>query len=189
MDLSGSNNNKQKNDHSFFNKWSPEIEAYGFTQVPNILLTCQGDLNLKHSELVALLQLMSFWFEHKSEVYPSIRRLARRSNKNYSTLQRNLKSLEKKGFIRRRHVMGSSDRYDLKPCAAILYKHQRSCSLCREIAQKREIAIVKVSSPSLTKTTNKEYPTKRLNKYTNNKHSKAASAFEIINSRYFGETV
>lgn len=176
-----------KNEYGFSNKWSRETEANGFTQVPNILLTCQGKLCLTHGELVTLLQLMSFWFEHRGTVYPSIRRLAKRSSKGYSTTQRNLKSLEDKGFIKRRHVFGSSNRYDLTPCATKLHEHQSTCTQCVKVAQKRGVSISKVSTPPYSKTTEKEYPLKRPNNNTNVDFSGVSSTASLVaEHRYRG---
>lgn len=174
--------------YGFSNKWSPETGANGFTQVPNILLTCQGSLHLTHGELVTLLQLMSFWFEHKSSVYPTIARLAKRSSKGYSTTQRNLKSLEDKGFIKRKHVFGSSNRYDLSPCAIRLHKHQGTCKQCLLSAQNRGVNISKRSRPPYSKTTEKEYLPKRPKNNTNKNFYGLSSLSElVVNHRYGGE--
>ena len=176
-----------KKQYGFSNKWSPETEANGFTQIPNILLTCQGSLGLTHGELVTLLQLMSFWFEHRSLVYPSIKRIAKRSSKGYSTTQRNLKSLEDKGFLKRRHVFGSSNRYDLATCAIRLHKHQSTCTQCVKGAQKRGVLISKVSTLPYSKTTEKEYQPKRPNNKTNVVFSGTSSMASLVSEhRYRG---
>lgn len=176
-------------EYGFSSKWSTETEACGFTQVPNILLTCQGSLRLKHGELVTLLQLMSFWFEHSSKVYPSISRLAKRSSKGYSTTQRHLKSLEEKGFINRKHVRGSSNRYDLVPCVIRLHEHQKTCTLCTKAVQKRGVHIVKVSKLPRSNTTNKEYPLKRLKNNTNSNFSGTSRLSDLLASHRYGGTL
>ena len=175
-----------KKEYGFSDKWSPETEANGYTQVPNILLTCQGSLRLSHGELVTLLQLLSFQFEHKSMVYPSIARLAKRSGKGYSTTQRNLKSLEDKGFIKRKHVFGSTNRYDLTPCAIRLHEHQSICTLCITSAQKRGVNILKVNRLPYSKTTKKEYHSKKLNNNTNRKNSGISALSELVAKHQYG---
>lgn len=172
-------------EYSFSEKWEPELGVYGFTMVPNTLLTCQGSLGLKHGELVALLQLISFWFKHSGEVYPSISRLARRSGKGYSTTQRYLKSLEAKGFIERKQVFNSSNRYNLGPCVVKLYKHQKICTACIEISQKRGQPVVKTRTTSYPKPTKQEDQEKRPRKKTNRNLSKAVPITDLIaNHRY-----
>jgi hypothetical protein len=139
---------------SFQRKWSPEIEAYGFLQVPNLLVTCQGHLGLSDGEFVVLMQLIKFWYHHGGEVYPSITTLSKYSNKGYSTTQRKLCSLERKGFIKRRRGLRVTNTYDLKYCAIKLYNHQKKCT---EITQKRGVTVSKVSSTDTSISINKEY--------------------------------
>lgn len=121
-------------DYGFAEKWSPEIEIYNFTQVPNLLLACQGHLKLTDGELVTLIHLLKFWFNHDSRVYPSITTLSKFSHKGYSTIQKRLRTLEQKGFIKRRRTYKTSNTYDLIPCVVRLYKHQ---NICKSLPPKR----------------------------------------------------
>ena len=167
------------NEYSFTGKWSPEIKAHGFTQVPNILLVCQGHLGLTDGETITLLQLLTFWYRKESPVYPSISRVTKRSRKGYTTTQRRLKSLEDKGFIERKRKRGTSTRYDLRPCATRLYLHQK---VCEEHSQKRDALSVKVTKAPTPKTTYKEYEAQRKRTYKNT----AQSFSEILHSQYGG---
>ena len=175
-------------EYGFSNKWSSETEASGFTQVPNILLTCQGQLGLTHAELVTLIQLISFWYEHGNKVYPSIARVAKRSHKGYSTTQRHLKSLEEKGFLKRRHVFGKSNVYDLKPCAVKLHGHQSTCELCIRSAHKRGLQILKVSRVPSSEMSKKEYLPKRQTNNTNEKFSGTSRLSDLLASHRYGGT-
>ncbi|MBH2007297.1 helix-turn-helix domain-containing protein [Candidatus Saccharibacteria bacterium] len=150
----------ESNKYGFSGKWSPEIEQYGFTQVPNLLLSCQGHLGLKDGELTTLLQLLTFWFEHDGKVYPSIVTLARYPSKGYSTIQKRLKSLEEKGFIKRHRKLGSSNTYNMKLCARQLYEHQK---VCKDLPRRRSVSKVKVKYRPASYTTSKQYEPKRLN--------------------------
>lgn len=151
-------------EYAFSEKWSPEVEQYSFTQIPNLLLGCQGHLKLRDGELLTLIHLLTFWFDHDGEVYPSIATLTRFSHKGYSTIQRRLRVLEEKGFVKRRHKFGMSNTYDLKPCVAKLYKHQ---AICHDLPHKRAPKKVKVRSLPSPLTSNKEYQLpRRLNKKT-----------------------
>lgn len=155
-------------EYSFSSKWSPEINEYGFTQVPNLLLVCQGHLGLTDGEVITLLQLLTFWYRKDTPVFPSINRVTRRSHKGYSTTQRRLKSLAEKGFIERERKKGTSTRYDLRPCVTKLYLHQK---VCKEISQKRDSLNVKVTKQPTSKATYKEYEALRKRKYKNNTQS------------------
>lgn len=145
---------KRKSEYNFEDKWSHEVAAFGFTQVPNLLLMCQGHLGLTDGETVTLMQLLTFWYKKENPVYPSISRVAKRSGKGYSTTQRRLNSLESKGFVERKRINGTSTRYDLRPCVVKLYKHQ---SVCKELSHKRESFGAETTHVPLSKTTYKEY--------------------------------
>lgn len=167
---------KSDDRYGFSKKWSPEIEQYGFTQTPNILLACEGHLGLKDGEVVVLLQLIMHWFRHNGQVYPSIASLAGYSNKGYSTVQKTLSSLEKKGFIKRRRRNGTSSIYDIKYCAIKLHEHQ---NVCPTPLHRRSKVKVKIEHSLASNTTNKEYEPKR----RNIKKTKAPLG-EIVKSQY-----
>lgn len=118
----------KKRDTTFASKWSYDIEQYGYTQVPNLLLVCQGHLEITDAELVTYIQLMKFWFSNGGNVFPSITTLTKFSNNNYSTVQRRLRILEEKGFIVRVHRYGTSNMFDLTPGIQKLDKHQEICT-------------------------------------------------------------
>lgn len=178
----------QKKEYGFSNKWSHDTEANGFTQIPNVLLTCQGGLGISHSELVTLIQLISYWYKPDGDVNPSIATIARRANNGYSTTHRHLKSLEDKGFIKRIHRYGTSNRYDLKPCAIMLHRHQRSCELCIKISHKRGVKISKVSKVPSSKPIKKEYQQRRLNKNTPVLFSRPMRASDLLTDYIIGKT-
>lgn len=114
--------------YDFSEKWSSEIAQYNFTQVPNLLLGCQGHLDLTDGELLTLIHLLTFWFSTKSRVFPSITTLTKFSHKGYSTIQKRLRILEEKGFVKRRYNFGTSNTFDLTPCVQKLRKHQKVCA-------------------------------------------------------------
>ncbi len=118
----------EQEQYAFANKWTQEIAEHNFTQVPNLLLSCQGHLKIKDGELLTLLHLLTFQFSSKSQIYPTITTLTKFSHKGYSTVQRRLRELEKKGFVNRRHRFGTSNYYDLTPCVEKLLYHTRTCA-------------------------------------------------------------
>jgi hypothetical protein len=113
--------------YRFEQKWSPEIAIYNHTQVPNLLLKCQGHLKITDGELVTLIHLISHWYRHDSDIYPSIERLTTFSHKGYSTIQKRLRVLEQKGYIKRRLRQGTTSTYDITPLIVGLYQHQLVC--------------------------------------------------------------
>jgi DNA-binding MarR family transcriptional regulator len=114
--------------YAFTSKWSSEIGQFNFTQVPNILLACQGHLNITDGELLTLIHLQSFRFRADSVVFPSISTLAKFSHKHFTTVQKRLRVLEEKGFIERKHIQGTSNRYNLEPCIRKLEAHVNVCT-------------------------------------------------------------
>lgn len=113
--------------YSFAKHWSPEIAEFNFTQVPNILLGCQGHLEITDGELLTLLHLLTFRFKPDSDIWPSITLLTRFSEKHFTTIQKRLRILEQKGFVKRIHIQGTSNRYDISPCIRKLNKHIKVC--------------------------------------------------------------
>lgn len=140
--------------YSFAEKWSAEIANYNFTQVPNLLLSCQGHLKLKDGELLTLIHLLTFWFIWDGEIYPTIMTLTKFSNKGYSTVQKRLRNLEEKGFIQRCPRLYTSNEYDLKPCVKKLQEH---LEICEKLPLKRGEYREKTVSPLPSLPINKEY--------------------------------
>lgn len=159
---------------SFVEKWSSEIAVYGFTQVPNLLIRCQGHLKISDNEFVTLTGLLSFWYEHDGQIYPSIETLASYSHKGYTTIQKRLASLETKGFIQRLYVYGKTNYYDVQPCIVKLYKHQK---VCPHPPKKREGYGSNVREPPPSNMRDKQYEAKR--KF----NKKIMGVGEILNNR------
>lgn len=167
----------QKDKYGFSKKWSAEIEQYGFTQVPNLLLSCQGHLGLTDGEILTLIHLLTFWFSHKSKVYPTITTLTKFSHKGYSTVQKRLRTLEEKGFVKRRRKLGTSNTYDLVPCITKLYKHQRDCpSPPRKQGEPKQYTARVDTSLSI----NKEYEVRRRLMLKNTKNIVDSTEFEDL---------
>lgn len=144
--------------YAFASKWSSEIAERNFTQVPNLLLACQGHLKLKDGELLTLLHLLTFQFSTNSQIYPTITTLTKFSHKGYSTVQRRLRQLEKKGYVKRRHRLGTSNYYDLTPCVEKLNAHTSVCTSATT-STKRGVLLEKVRNVPPSFLINKEYET------------------------------
>lgn len=101
--------------------WGQNILSLGWTTIPNLLLRSQSKLGLSNSELVLVIHLISFIHQPFSRVYPSIELLAKRMDQDRRTIQRTVKRLEDKGFIRKKirsngkKDAGMTNVYDLDP--------------------------------------------------------------------------
>lgn len=168
-------NKIQNSESAFEKKWSPEIAKYGFTQIPNLLINCQGHLEITDNELVTLIQLISFWFNHDGQIYPSIARLSKYSLKGYSTIQARLKKLHSKDLIKIVPNIGNTNHYDIVPFINKLYEHQKSC---KDPPYKQVGDNSDMSSPPSLFLRNKEYEPKR--KFNN----KTESIKEIFSKQF-----
>ncbi|WP_410967594.1 helix-turn-helix domain-containing protein, partial [Salmonella sp. SAL4456] len=73
--------------------WGRSILNSGWTSVPNELLKNQSKLGIGNTELVLLINLISFMHHPDAIVYPSISLLCERMNQDRRTIQRNLNKL------------------------------------------------------------------------------------------------
>ncbi|WP_409335559.1 helix-turn-helix domain-containing protein, partial [Escherichia coli] len=73
--------------------WGRSILNSGWTSVPNELLKNQSKLGIGNTELVLLINLISFMHHPDARVYPSISLLCERMNQDRRTIQRNLNKL------------------------------------------------------------------------------------------------
>jgi hypothetical protein len=105
-------------------KWGHSLDA-GFQVIPNVLIRAQNQLGLDTIDVVILLNLTSHWWEKTDRPYVSPARIAKRMNVTTRTVERHLKVLEEKEFIRRctpqRTAAGLYIRhYDLQPLVSKL---------------------------------------------------------------------
>jgi len=139
--------------YRFKDKWSAEIDSFNFTQIPNLLLSCQGHLKLKDGELLTLIHLITFWYKKDGSIFPSINTLTKFSGNGYSTVQRRLRILEEKGFVERIQRLGTSSTYSLQPCIDKLLKH---CKDCPSMTHSRGVVVSKSIGLPLSYLINKE---------------------------------
>src|SRR6266478_5269570 len=108
----GEPNSGSTPDRSLAARWgSAHVFSEGFLAVPATLLRHYNKLNLSNSELVFILQLMSFkWNE--TAPYPSYGTLAVRMGITTEMARRHAKSLEEKGLLKRVTRTGQSNAFD-----------------------------------------------------------------------------
>lgn len=80
-------------------KWGATTLQEYWTNVPNILLTHQAVLRLSNTELVLLINLMSYEHDFNSPIYPSIATLAERQGLHERSIQRAINRLIQKGML------------------------------------------------------------------------------------------
>jgi hypothetical protein len=105
-------------DYEFASKWGEVTAQHGFTQVPNLLLGCQGHLGLTDGEVITLVNLASFWFSKNGNIYPSIKTLTKFLVKVIQLYKR-LRTLRK--------VLNAFWQHELGPCIKKLTEHKKSC--------------------------------------------------------------
>lgn len=110
----------QDQDECFSQKWSPSIGKHGFTMIPNLLIFHQAPLGLSDAELILLINLEHHRFTQEAEIWPSAATLAKRLNKDISTVRRTLTSLARKGFMKTTHRAGRPNLYNLTPTIRLL---------------------------------------------------------------------
>src|SRR5690349_2877308 len=92
--------NQPPESRSFRNKWSRQIERWGYTTMPNLLLDHQVALGIGSSELSMICHLLYYRWDN-SKPYPSAETLAKRSGLSVSSVRNNIRKLERKGLVRR----------------------------------------------------------------------------------------
>ncbi len=106
-------------------KWGSALDS-GFVVCPSILLLRQKQLGLESGELAVLLNLIMAWWKVDELPFPSSVTIAKRIGVSNRTVQRQLRSLEVRGFIARSRnlLRNKADRaittYDLSGLVAKL---------------------------------------------------------------------
>lgn len=80
-------------------KYGTAVMSHGSFVVPSLLLRAQARLLVSSTEMVVLLQLLEYWWTVDSKAYPSMARIAERTNLTRKTIQRTIDSLVEKKLI------------------------------------------------------------------------------------------
>lgn len=86
-------------------KWGDAALA-GWMAVPDVLLKNQHRLGLQPTELLVLINILSFWWYAEGLPYPRITTLAKRMGVTPRTVQRSLQKLIEKGLIEKKPDVG-----------------------------------------------------------------------------------
>lgn len=105
------NVNDKQVDSQTIKKWGKQVMKQRFTIYPRILMQSMVHFELKPGEFLVLLQLVEHWWRWDENPFPSVKTLADRVGFKPRHTQDILKSLEKKGLIKRvpRKGLGTSN--------------------------------------------------------------------------------
>lgn len=116
-------------------KWGEALAA-GFQVVPNVLIRAQSRLGLEALDVVILLNLTAHWWTKEARPFISPARIAKRMNVTTRTVERHLKRLEEREFLKRSVGTRTGDgpyirHYDLTPLVGILKDASRTALIER----------------------------------------------------------
>lgn len=108
-------------------KWGKEVmDSCGFCILPSLLLRAQRRLGLSATQLALVIQLIDFWWTEDQIPWPKKETLGQRLNLSDKQIQRLVRDLERRGFVKRvvrktRHGR-TSNGYDLAGLVVELQK-------------------------------------------------------------------
>ena len=79
-------------------RWGDAV-ASGFTAVPNSLIRAQVGLGLTPNDIVVVLNILVHWWSSDRLPFPRTSVIAKRTGLSQRTIQRSLKTLQKKGLV------------------------------------------------------------------------------------------
>ena len=89
-----------KSNSQFAEKWG-DAAALGFSQIPDVLLTSQDKLGIDVTEMVVLLNVLSYWWYDERKPFPKSSTIAQRTGLSPRTVQRALQKLEQKEIVKK----------------------------------------------------------------------------------------
>lgn len=127
--------------HAIQDRWGAGLGG-GFVVIPSVLLQHQGELGLDCEEMVVLANLLSHWWHDERMPYPRTESIAKRTGISRRTVQRRIKQLEVKGFLKRRAMLSEETargltQYDLHGTVERLKPLGVKARETRELNQRR----------------------------------------------------
>jgi len=106
-------------------KWGKAVMKLGFSILPSLIFRAQQRLRLNPTQLVILLQLTDYWWDHGRKPFPSKATLSERVGLSPRHTQRLIAELETAGLVKRierhaKHRGKLSNEYDLSGLVARL---------------------------------------------------------------------
>jgi len=86
---------------SFEQLWGKAVRSHGYAAVPSIMVRSQARLKLNTTQFCILIQLIEYWRTKDRAPFPTKQQLADRIGVSQSTIQQNMRKLEKAKLVRR----------------------------------------------------------------------------------------
>ena len=116
-------------------KWGETTHEQGWTYVPNILLEHQAELGITPAELNVILMVMKYWWERDNLPWPSVKRVADAMGRSRSVVQRHIRALENRGYVKRLYRKDSKNK---KANLSNQYDFNGLVKAVNKIARKRQ---------------------------------------------------
>lgn len=122
-------------------KWGKKLWGLGWVAIPAVVLKYQAELKLDGRDICLVMQLVRHWWYKDRDPFPSLGELARWLGVSKSTVQRRLKKLVERGYIKAkvrhdsRHGGQTSNSYELVGLAMAAEPFAD-----KEIQERKEIA-------------------------------------------------
>jgi len=116
----------------------------GFLVVPVKYLARYSALNLNANEAMFVLQLMTFKWDD-ADPYPTYGSIAQRMGVSEKMARRYAKSLEQKGWVRRKFRHRSANRFDLSPLLEAIAKLPAGANVKRGMPGRRQVEVVQLA--------------------------------------------
>lgn len=105
-------------------KWGNAAIA-GWQPLPDVLLKNQHKIGLTATQLVVLINVLSFWWYADKLPYPRLSSIAKRMNVSQRTVQRSMETLVQKGLLKKAKTVGQKnndvvDCYDISGIVSVL---------------------------------------------------------------------
>lgn len=127
---------------NFERKWGKVVEKAKFTVLPALLLRAQGRLGITPVQLAILVQIIDYWWSPERWPWASYGELSDRLNIGEKVIQRNLKALEDRGYVKRitriQNHRRRANGYDLQGLIDKLNKLAPEFIAAQEAARKAE---------------------------------------------------
>jgi len=95
---------------AFEKLWGKRIQNHGFAAIPTIMVRAQHRLGVNPTQFCILVQLLEYWRTKERAPFPTKQQLADRIGVSQSTIQLNMRELEKAGLVKRQgHRTSSGD--------------------------------------------------------------------------------
>jgi hypothetical protein len=106
---------------TFAERWAPDLQRHGHTQISNFFLRHYHRLGITHGEAMFIVHLMQYKWDRQAP-YPSYATIAERMGVKPKSVQRFAASLQQRGLLWREYAEGQTNTFHLDKLMAALVK-------------------------------------------------------------------